>query len=451
MIEKTPLYKELRQSRIEWMNGIPTHWKEGKIKHSYEVVLGKMLQTSSKNDDDELLPYLRAANIQPEGVDITDIRQMWFSPTERQRLRLKRGDVLISEGGDIGRSCIWNEELVEVYFQNAINRARALYGNSSRFLNYWMLFLKGRGFIDILCNKATIPHYTAEKVRDTEIAIPPLSEQSRISSFLDYETSRIDTLIEKQKSLIELLKEKRQAVISHAVTRGLNPDVPLKDSGVEWLGKVPEHWSISRFKFNVQFVTSGSRGWAQYFSDDGNLFLRITNLTRDTIGINYDDIQFVSPPTGAEGERTRIEEGDILISITADLGSVAYADSKASGAFVSQHVSLSRPWPSINSRWLSYAVKADSSKEQLHSSGYGGTKTQLSLNDVRNVAVAVPSPEEQERIVGHIDTQLDALMIIEGKARGLVELLQEKRSALISAAVTGKIDVRDWTPPDKVA
>ncbi len=111
----------------------------------------------------------------------------------------------------------------------------------------------------------------------------PLPEQTQIARFLDYETAKIDRLIEKQQQLIALLKEKRQAVISHAVTKGLNPDAPMKDSGVEWLGQVPAHWDVRCAKHLFDFVTSGSRGWAAYYTDEGELFFRIANLTRDTI------------------------------------------------------------------------------------------------------------------------------------------------------------------------
>ena len=142
---------------------------------------------------------------------------MWFSTSEKEALLLKKGDLLVSEGGDVGRSAIWNFE-GDFYFQNSINRIRTVEGNSVHFLYYWMLAIKNKGYIDVICNKSTIAHFTAEKVSAVPIPLPPIAEQTQIACFLDRETSRIDTLIAEQKRLIELLQERRSALISAAVT-----------------------------------------------------------------------------------------------------------------------------------------------------------------------------------------------------------------------------------------
>ncbi|EJG1182133.1 restriction endonuclease subunit S [Vibrio parahaemolyticus] len=286
-----------------------------------------------------------------------------------------------------------------------------------------------------------------EDFRRLPILVPSLDEQQKIANFLDHETAKIDTLITKQEKLIELLKEKRQAVISHAVTKGLNPDAPMKDSGVEWLGEVPEHWVVKRNKHLLTFVTSGSRGWAEYYSDRGSLFFRIANLTRDTIEPKLSSIQFVTPPQGAEGQRSKIKLNDLLISITADLGSVCVADNSIVGGFVSQHVSLCRPNSLVASaRWLAYSVLSDASKAQLLGSGYGGTKIQLSLEDIRELVIAFPPQSEQCDIANFIDGKLSQFGLLIEKAQNTISLMQERKTALISAAVTGKIDVRDWQP-----
>lgn len=280
------------------------------------------------------------------------------------------------------------------------------------------------------------------------IVVPHREEQQKIAQFLDYETAKIDALIDEQKRLIELLKEKRQAVISHAVTKGLNPDAPMKESGIEWLGEVPEHWSIVYSKYLFDFVTSGSRGWADYYSDEGSLFFRIANLTRDTIEPKLESVQNVTPPQGSEGERSRIKINDILFSITADLGSVCVADESIADGYVSQHVALARPSAKVNSsRWLAYALISDSSKAQILGSGYGGTKIQLSLNDVKEVVLVEPSKAEQVEIADYLDSSLAKMNNLLEQAESLISLLTERRSALISAAVTGKIDVRNWQPP----
>uniref|UniRef100_UPI003988FBEA restriction endonuclease subunit S n=1 Tax=Methyloglobulus sp. TaxID=2518622 RepID=UPI003988FBEA len=263
------------------------------------------------------------------------------------------------------------------------------------------------------------------------------------AAFLDRETAKIDALIAEQQRLIELLKEKRQAVISHAVTKGLNPNAPMKDSGIEWLGEVPEHWEILPLKRNVSFLTSGSRGWAEHYSDEGALFIRIGNLTRDSILLDLSDIQRVTVPEGIEGERTRVQSGDVLFSITAYLGSVAVIPKNLEPAYVSQHVALAR----LNQQhllpaWAAYVTMSFVGKTYLETKGYGGTKIQLNLDDVANLVMTVPNIEEQSTIVAFLDSKTAKLDTLTAEAKVAITLLQERRTALIFAAVTGKIDVR---------
>ena len=177
-----------------------------------------MLQPESNSPDDELLPYLRAANIQWSGVETTDIKQMWLSKRDRAQLRLERDDLLVSEGGDVGRSCLWAAKIDECYFQNSVNRVRVRDGNSNHYLYYWMSVIKDKGYIDVLCNKSTIAHFTAEKVAAVPVPFPPPEEQFAIAIFLDRETARLDALTAEAQRGIELLKERRSALISAAVT-----------------------------------------------------------------------------------------------------------------------------------------------------------------------------------------------------------------------------------------
>jgi type I restriction enzyme S subunit len=147
-----------------WFGQIPNEWKQGQLKRFYVVRLGKMLQPNPLNPNDKLVPYLRAANISWAGPDISDIKEMWASPDEIINNKLESDDLLISEGGDVGRSCLWNNEIQFCIFQNAINRVRSRQLNSTKFLYYLMQAVKNSGWIDIICNKATIAHFTAEKV-----------------------------------------------------------------------------------------------------------------------------------------------------------------------------------------------------------------------------------------------------------------------------------------------
>lgn len=208
----------MKDSGVEWLGEVPEHWIVSQIKYGYKITLGKMLTKEPKSKDYELKPYLKAVNVQPNGVDVTKVDKMWFSPKELKSLRLKHGDVLISEGGDVGRAAIWNAQLEECYIQNALNRARPINSNSSIFLLYWMTFLKHTEYIDIICNKATIAHYTAEKVEASPLIIPPLKEQRCIAQYLNKQSEKFDLLINKAYQAIQLMKERKSALISAAVT-----------------------------------------------------------------------------------------------------------------------------------------------------------------------------------------------------------------------------------------
>jgi type I restriction enzyme S subunit len=214
-----------------------------------------------------------------------------------------------------------------------------------------------------------------------------------------------------------------------------------KDSGVEWLGEVPEHWKVLPIKRDLEFLTSGSRGWAEYYSDDGSLFIRIGNLTRHGVQLDLSDIQRVAVPEGSEGERTRVRSGDVLFSITAYLGSVAVVPDSLEKAYVSQHVALARLFcKKLLPYWVAYITLSQLGKDYLASQGYGGTKIQLALDDVANLVATAPSLDEQRHIISFLDHETVRIDALIAEQQRLIELLKEKRQAVISHAVTKGLD-----------
>lgn len=421
---KYKAYPEYKDSGVEWLGLVPESWTVCRLKNLATIKNGQDYKSVQTDDG---YPVMGSGG------------QFTFA----SKFMYDKPSVLLGRKGTIDKPLYINEPFwtVDTMYYTELNE-----GFDAKYLHYLALTIQ---FSRYSTNTA-LPSMTQEHLSNYKFSVPKAeSERKKITEFLDLETAKIDNLIEKQQQLIELLKEKRQAVISHAVTKGLNPDVPMKDSGVEWLGEVPEHWKIKRCKNLFNFVTSGSRGWAGFYSDEGDLFFRIANLTRDSINPKLDSIQYVTPPKGSEGERSKIKENDLLISITADLGSVCAADGSISGGYVSQHVSLCRPGRLVaSSRWLAYFVLSDTAKEQLQGAGYGGTKFQLSLEDIRDLFIAYPPKSEQIKIASYLDERLSDLDGLDHRAHNLIELLRERRTALISAAVTGKIDVRDWVAPD---
>lgn len=440
---KYKAYPEYKESGVEWLGRIPSDWKILSAKRMFQSVRIPAYKS------DEQLAASQKHGVIPQSLmmQLNDSKVMLALKGTDSFRHVEKNNFVISlrsfEGG-----------IEYSLYTGCVSPAYTVLKNSKPIsYGYYRYLFKCTPFIaalqsstDSLRDGKSINY---EQFSALSLPLSSVHEQNVIASFLDHETAKIDNLIEKQQQLIELLKEKRQAVISHVVTKGLTPDVPMKDSGVEWLGNVPEHWQIKRSKNLFDFVTSGSRGWAGFYSDEGDLFFRIANLTRDSINPKFDSIQYVSLPKGSEGERSKIKENDILISITADLGSVCTANESISGGYVSQHVALCRPGGLVSSsRWLAYFVLSDMAKEQLQGAGYGGTKIQLSLEDIRELYVAYPSKIEQEQLALYLDKRFTELDNLDHRAHNFIELLQERRTALISAAVTGKIDVRDWVAPD---
>lgn len=214
-----------------------------------------------------------------------------------------------------------------------------------------------------------------------------------------------------------------------------------KDSGVAWLGEVPNHWNLFHLKRDLTFLTSGSRGWADHYSSDGALFIRIGNLTRDSIKLDLADVQRVAVPDGTEGERTKVQAGDLLFSITAFLGSVAVAPPDLEPSYVSQHVALARLRQILfNPPWVGYVALSHIGKTYLGMQGYGGTKIQLSLNDVAELPIPTPPYDEQSAIAAFLDHETAKIDALVAEQEKLIDLLKEKRQAVISHAVTKGLD-----------
>jgi type I restriction enzyme, S subunit len=277
------------------------------------------------------------------------------------------------------------------------------------------------------------------------VVVPPNEEQSTIVRFLDHVDRHIRLYIRTKQKLIALLNEQKQAIIHRAVTRGLDPNVRLKHSDVEWVDNMPAHWNVLPLRRLVSLVTSGSRGWAKFYSDDGDVFLQSGNLGRSMV-LDLSFIQHVKPPENPEGARTKVQVSDILVCITGALtGNVVLVDVDLPGnAFVNQHVALVRAKPEVVSpRYLAFSLYCDVGQAQFKSSEYGGTKQGLGLDDVRRTMVPLPPYEEQAAICSYLDRELVNLNAAITRINREITLLREYRTRLFADVVTGKLDVRE--------
>lgn len=280
-----------------------------------------------------------------------------------------------------------------------------------------------------------------------DLPLPPASEQYSIAAFLDHETARIDALIEEQQRLIELLKEKRQALISHAVTKGLDPSVPMKDSGVEWLGEVPAHWEVTRIGWQC-LVGNGctpSRDNQNYWDDGHFPWLNSSKVNLSRV---VDSDQFVTNTALRECALPIVKPGSVLMAITGEgrtRGMVTITEIEAT---ISQHIAFMEPRGSaLTSSYLHDWLRANYEKIRHESADWGSTKAAITCADIRAYPLPLPPIDEQKRISQFIEEKSSLFDELTLAADENVNLLQERRSALISAAVTGKIDLRGWQPP----
>jgi type I restriction enzyme S subunit len=437
-----PRYPAYKPSGVEWLGEVPQHWDVTALKHGYVVTLGKMLQPEAASERDMLLPYLRAANIRWSGVDDSDVKTMWFSAKDREHLLLQVGDLLVSEGGDVGRSALWKGEIGECYFQNSVNRVRPSNGNLTSFLRYWMSTMKDKGFIDVLCNKSTIAHFTAEKVGAVPVPVPPLVEQLSIATFLDRETAKIDALIAEQQRLIELLQEKRQAVISHAVTKGLNPDAPMKDSGVEWLGEVPEHWSLARLKHAAKEKVAGPYGASLTKSMYTDAGYRVYGQ-QQVIADNFEEGDYyIDGDKYEEMKRYSVSPGDVLISVMGTVGKVAVVPDFVEPGIINPRLVRYHLRDLLIPRFAQKLLLSTPFQEKILLEAKGATMDGLNMQILGDLPLPVPPRVEQEAILDQLHRSLASFDAMSSSVEESILLLKERRSALISAAVTGQIDVR---------
>ncbi|MGY0377964.1 restriction endonuclease subunit S [Providencia sp. PROV170] len=272
-------------------------------------------------------------------------------------------------------------------------------------------------------------------------------EQQKIANFLDHETAKIDTLIAKQEKLIELIQEKRQAVISNAVTKGLNPDVPMKDSGVEWLGEVPEHWDRSRLGFECS--VKARLGWkglkADEYVPEGYIFLATPNIKGSDI--DFENVNYITKQRYDESPEIMLQENDLLVTKDGSTtGTTNLVRSLPEPATVNSSIAVIRSRGNIHPEYLYYFFVSTYTQNVIKRMQGGMGVPHLFQADLRWFHILLPSNIEQKSIAKYLDIQTAKCDLIIKKATNAIQLMKERKTALILAAVTGKIDVRDWQP-----
>ena len=443
-----PRYPKYKASGVEWLGDVPEHWELDPLK-SVSQLFGRIgfrgYTTGDIVGQDEGAITLSPSNMTALGMVLDDCTFIsWEKYHESPEIMIRPHDVLmVKTGSTLGKVAYVPDSDREM----TVNPQIVVFKNiacSPRYLFYFLSTPYIQASVEVKNAGSSIPTITQQSIGNFPITIPPASEQSKIASFLDRETSKIDGLVGEQRRLIELLKEKRQAVISHAVTKGLNPHAPLKPSGIEWLGDVPEHWMVLPLHRVVQERRRITYGIVQPGEPDPTGRFMVRGQDYSTGWSNPDSIFRVSDAIEVPYQRARLRSGDLVITIVgAGVGNIAVVPDWLDGANITQTTARIAVDPrKANPEFVAGVLQGPIGKRSVELYAKGAAQPGLNLEHVRIFPVTVPPIDEQRQIAAFIHRETSRLDALTAEAERGIELLQERRTALISAAVTGQIDVR---------
>ncbi len=438
-----PRYESYKDSGVEWLGEVPEHWKVKRLGYFFserrEKVSDKDYEPLSVTKKG-ILPQLETAAKTDDGDNRKKVCTGDFVINSRSDRKGSSG--MAKQDGSVSLINI----VLQPYEEMTINFAHYLFRSllfQEEFYRY------GKGIV------ADLWSTNFSEMRSILLAPPPIEEQSTIAAFLDFETAQIDALIAEQQKLIALLKEKRQAVISHAVTKGLDTTVPMKDSGIEWLGEVPELWEVTTFR---RILKKLEQGWSPQSEDRESQEHEwaVIKLSAVKKGFFYQTEHKVIPEEAIIPEEFEIQSGDLLLTRgnTPELvGDVCFVRETRTRLLMSDLVyrlvvNLKTAFP----LYLAYWLLSDAGRCQIVSDARGSSSSMVKISQghILNWVCFLPPKQEQSTIAAYLDSETTKIDELIAEAQRGIELLKERRSALISAAVTGKIDVRGWTPPEAV-
>lgn len=453
-------YSDYKDSGVEWLGAVPAHWKVKRLRH---VLTRNDGGVWGEEDDPEGTIVLRSTEQSADGEwQISDPAKRNLSPREKFAALLKKGDLVVTKSSGsalhIGKTSLVSEavEALQPCYSNFMQRLRVVPNLDPRLVFFVLNSATGRQQLVFNSNTTTgLSNLNGGVLGNVFVTVPPSAEQRAIAAYLDRETGRVDELVGKQRALIERLKEKRTALISRTVTRGLPPaaaraaglpeNPPLKPSGVEWLGDIPAHWTAKKLGYGA-YLQGGYAFASEKFDSEGVPVVRMNNLKRGVLDLT--EASCVAPEHCVDGFALR--EGDLLwgmsgsIGETGSLGNFARVRSADLPAQLNQRVGRFQVLGgAIVLGYLAHVIQTKLFYDQILLEVTGTAQFNVSSEQVQSAVIPFPPPEEQTAIAAYLDTETAKLDALVAKVETVIERLQEYRAALITAAVTGKIDVRN--------
>ena len=422
-------YDTYKDSGVKWIGEIPSHWE---VKRLASYFTERRVKVSDKE-------------YEPLSVTKLGVFPQWENVAKTNdgdnRKLVKKGDFVINSRSDRkGSSGVADRDgsvsLINIVLKPR-NTIRADFSNyllkSYKFIEEY--YRNGRGIV------ADLWTTRYDEMKMIKLALPPLEEQTAIANYLDTATAKIDAAIAQQQKMIDLLNERKQIIINRAVTKGLNPNAKMKDSGVEWIGEVPEGWEVRRVKSITSKVGSGvtPRGGGETYVDKGVMFLRSQNIYFE--GFKLDDVAFITDAVDASMSNTRVKVGDVLFNITGgSIGRCYYVPEGFPKANVNQHVSIVRPY-NFSTEYLYYLLRSHMSQIQVDLQQTGGNREGLTAFALKNFVFPIPPKTEQKMIIHYLnDVDMKLEQTIQN-CQNQISLLQERKQIIINEVVTGKVKV----------
>ncbi len=441
-------YERYKDSGVEWLGEIPAHWDIDRLKWSVDCCKNGIW--GSEPDGELDLIVLRVADFDRNSFTVNDedLTLRAIEEKDRGSRLLNKGDLLLEKSGGgekqlVGCVVQYNHDFPAVT-SNFVARMTPSNLVNSRFLTYVHAHLYS-GHVNYCSIKQTtgIQNLDSQHYLDQKMAYPPLEEQNAIAQFLDSKTSQIDTLIAKKEALLEKLDEKRTALISHAVTKGLDSTVPMKDSGIEWLGDIPAHWDVIPIKFSLAMpITDGPHETPELF-DEGIPFISAESIKNDSIDFEKKR-GFISKEEHERFSRKyKPQYGDVyMVKSGATTGNVARVQTHHEFNIWSPLAALRPNSEKTTTDFLFYIIKSKPFFYSVEQSWSFGTQQNIGMGVIANIRIAFPPLEEQNAIAQFLNQKTAEIDKQKNKIQQAIDLLKEYRTALITNAVTGKIDVR---------
>ena len=446
-------YSEYKDSAIEWLRVIPAHWDVSKLRYMFSF--GKGLGITKENLLDDGVFCVNYGEVHSKyGFELDpSIHQLKCVSEDylisSQSALLLKGDLVFADtsediDGSGNFTQLTTDHVVFSGYHTII--ARPADRQCSRFYAYLFDSREFRTQIRYTVKGVKVFSITQAILRGVNIWLPTLDERQRITNFLDHETAKIDTLIEKQQQLIQLLKEKRQAVISHAVTKGLNPNAKMRDSGVLSVGLMPEHWTLKSLSLASKKLAVGlAMSVTDCYEEEGVPIIRNQNIKEGYF--DGGDMLYLNPGFAEAQASKKVKAGDVVIVRTgSNVGLTCCVPDEYDQCHTFTTLIVT-PSDELVKEYFTYCMNSAYGKAEVNRLKFGFGKDNLNVGELRAMHTLLPSVYEQKEIVSYLEQEVAKIELMVKKAYVAIGLMQERRTALVSAAVTGKIDVRDWAAP----